>query len=260
MSLPLPVHCSIPLLRIGNPIRSYRTSPPINFYPAIITITEARRAQALLASLFTPRSGSKFSVFRRASDRARRPTSMADFRWEPTIMEHGRRRKCRNCGKQFTPDRRNWARQHYCGEPVCKKASRQNSQHRWQRSKKGRDYFSGHANVLRVTEWRKTHPNYWRKRTNNQESLQDFPFEHLLDSLRVRPDLTADALQDILRLHTLMLIGFTSILAGTRKKDNIDGAVRSVILRGRKIQRLLGSEDGFSSNSTPLNSPASKTE
>ncbi len=78
-------------------------------------------------------------------------------------MPQHRRRKCCHCGQLYEPDPRNRHHQRYCCQPACRKASKAASQHRWRASPKGRDYFLGPANVLRVQAWRKTHPGYWRR-------------------------------------------------------------------------------------------------
>ena len=62
----------------------------------------------------------------------------------------------------FVPDPRTVDRQQYCFKPACRKASKAASQARWRVSAKGRDYFRGPANTLRVRTWRAAHPGYWR--------------------------------------------------------------------------------------------------
>ena len=77
-------------------------------------------------------------------------------------MTRRRQRKCRHCGQLYEPDPRNGRRQRYCSQPACRQASKAASQARWRASPKGRDYFRGSANVLRVQAWRKAHPGLSR--------------------------------------------------------------------------------------------------
>ena len=61
-----------------------------------------------------------------------------------------KRRKCRCCNEFFFPDYRNHDRQHYCGKPACRHASKRASQQRWFRKPANRDYFRDAENVKRV--------------------------------------------------------------------------------------------------------------
>ena len=76
-----------------------------------------------------------------------------------------RKRKCKNCGLFFPPDPRNARQQQFCSKPECRKASKAASQKRWLKKEENRDYFRGPDNVLRVQEWRRDHPGYWRPKT-----------------------------------------------------------------------------------------------
>ena len=88
-------------------------------------------------------------------------------------MPRRRERKCRHCGHLYEPDPRNRYHQRYCSQPACRQASKTASQHRWRASPKGKDYFCGRANVLRVQRWREAHPGYWRSRRKKSGALQD---------------------------------------------------------------------------------------
>jgi len=85
-------------------------------------------------------------------------------------MSRRRQHKCRHCGQLYQPDPRNVRRQRYCAQPACRQASKAASQARWRASPKGRGYFRGRANVLRVQAWRKAHPGYWRRRPKASQS------------------------------------------------------------------------------------------
>ena len=74
-----------------------------------------------------------------------------------------RRCKCLHCSKFFVPAPRNRGRQKYCSDAACRWASKQPSQGRWARKAENRAYFCGPDHVLRVQEWRREHPGYWRR-------------------------------------------------------------------------------------------------
>ena len=58
-------------------------------------------------------------------------------------MKRIRKRQCQCCKDFFFPDYRNLNRQHFCGKPECRQASKSASQKRW--LKKNPDYFKGDA-------------------------------------------------------------------------------------------------------------------
>ena len=120
-------------------------------------------------------------------------------------MTSTRRRKCRHCKQLYEPDPRNRYHQRYCGEPACRQASKAASQRRWRASPKGRDYFRGSANRLRVKAWRRAHPGYWRRRRQKSRALQD----HCLTQNLVPPAdnciLDISALQDVILAQGLAL-------------------------------------------------------
>ena len=71
-------------------------------------------------------------------------------------MKRIRKRQCQCCKDFFFPDYRNLNRQHFCGKPECRQASKSASQKRW--LKKNPDYFKGSEHVERVREWRRVNP------------------------------------------------------------------------------------------------------
>jgi hypothetical protein len=72
------------------------------------------------------------------------------------------RRRCLHCLQPFLPDYRNAYHQRFCSEPACQRASKQASQRRWLRKPENRNYFREPDNALRVRDWRRAHPGYWR--------------------------------------------------------------------------------------------------
>lgn len=79
-------------------------------------------------------------------------------------------RKCKHCRTLFLPDYRNRDRQEYCNKPGCRQAYKKESQRRWLAKPENRNHFKGSANVIRVQQWRKRHPGYWRR---GRVALQD---------------------------------------------------------------------------------------
>ena len=103
-------------------------------------------------------------------------------------MPRERRRKCRCCGQLYHPDPRNRWHQKYCAAPACRQASKAASQQRWRASPKGRNYFHGSANPIRVQTWRKAHPGYWRRYRRKRRALQDHCATQVLVPPEDNPD------------------------------------------------------------------------
>jgi hypothetical protein len=153
------------------------------------------------------------------------------------MLRH-RRRKCRHCGQPYQPDPRNRWHQRYCSKAECRRASKAYSQRRWRRSIKGRDYFSGPANVVRVNAWRRTHPGYWRKHRRSKIALQDRSFQQLLGNLEDKPRLNAHALQDFVNTQGSLLVGLVANLSPSPLQENIASTTRRLILLGRQVRGL----------------------
>ena len=120
-------------------------------------------------------------------------------------MTATRRRKCRHCKQLYEPDPRNCYHQRYCAQPACRQASKAISQQRWRASPKGRDYFRGSANLLRVRVWRQAHPGYWRRRRKKSRPLQDHWLPQTLVPAEDKSTLNARALQDVILTQGLAL-------------------------------------------------------
>jgi len=139
-----------------------------------------------------------------------------------------RRRKCKNCHDLFNPDPRNLKRQKFCRKPECKEASKRYSQQKWLVKPQNKGHFSGPANVIRVQQWRKQNPGYWkRKNSKKTASLIEGALQETL-SLKTfagkgfSNDLIQNALQDSLSAKALVIIGFDTQLNKTALQDIID--------------------------------------
>jgi hypothetical protein len=159
-------------------------------------------------------------------------------------MTRTRRRKCCCCGQLYDPDSRNRYHQRYCGQPACRQASKATSQRRWRASEKGRGYFRGPANRLRVRAWRQAHPGYWRRRHQKSGALQDHCLPQVLVPAEDKCTLDARALQDLIHTQGLALTGLVAQLTGSALQENIASTTHRLIRLGREIQGLKQPEIG----------------
>ena len=162
-------------------------------------------------------------------------------------MSRRTKRKCLHCGQWFVPDSRNVTRQKYCSEPMCRKASKSASQHRWLRKPENRNYFRGPDNVQRAQEWRKNHPkNTGGKRVAEEISspLQDDCHTQTTDNKPELVDLTQSTqdfatksplLQELISAQHLVLFGLIAHLTGSLLQDDIARSSRSFIQLGQDI-------------------------
>jgi hypothetical protein len=131
-------------------------------------------------------------------------------------MAQSGQRKCLNCAEFFTPDQRNRARQHYCTQPVCRKASKAAAQAAWLAKPGNHDYFSDPSHVARVQDWRAAHPGYSRKRAKAPMVLQDsLPLQpiDLIEETSHRGEMPAPAaLQDVFTPVSPILTGLIAHL------------------------------------------------
>lgn len=154
----------------------------------------------------------------------------------PPRSRRGRRRKCRHCGELYTPDARNRYHQKYCSRAACRQASKKASQQRWLRSDKGRDYFRGPENVVRVQQWRANHPGYWKRSgPKGCDALQDLLPSQLIKRQVVTNNSSASGLQDVCSMQPALLIGLIASLTGTTLQDDIAETSRRFIVSGRDI-------------------------
>jgi len=157
-----------------------------------------------------------------------------------------RKRKCKHCNNYFQPDHRSGVRQKFCTKAACRKASKAESQRRWRHMPQNRDYFKGPLNVARVRRWRESHPGYWRKPPQPQNTLQDSLPVKIVDSMAVAQDLAKDALQDVLSAQDLVLLGLFAQLSGSALQDDIAAYARRLRQLGHDIFNCQFSQKGGS--------------
>ena len=166
-------------------------------------------------------------------------------------MKRYRRLNCKHCGKLYNPTPRRVAVQKFCPKLACQKASRADSQRRWLAKPENKTHFRGPENVLRVQEWRKNNPGYWRRRKKPPVALQDVvlaqPVEIKSDA-KVNRDcakgVLQDALQDVDQMQHPLIVGFISFFTGATLQDEIAQSMREIQTRG---VRILGEVPGVKS-------------
>ena len=146
-----------------------------------------------------------------------------------------RRRRCKSCHDLFMPDPRHLKRQKFCTKPECKTDSKMHSQQNWLKKEKNRDYFSGSEHVIRVQQWRKENPGYWKRGKSKKtpalfgHALQDTLLANTSDGKGFQLNLMQDALQDMLSGKTIVVIGFNPHLNKNALQDIIDIIGQSTI-------------------------------
>lgn len=164
-----------------------------------------------------------------------------------------RRRRCPHCKKLFIPDPRSRDRQRFCYAAACRKASKVLSQQRWLAKPENQDHWRGPSEVRRVQEWRKEHPDYWKRGTRRRGTLQDdFRAESALAKSRKRIRKLAP-LQDDFLPDDPLLAGIIASLAGSTLQEDIAATCRRLIAVGRDILRRKTTAEAVSSAPKPLN-------
>ncbi len=149
------------------------------------------------------------------------------------------KRKCKHCQTFFDPDPRSAGRQRYCSQPECRKASKANSQRRWQQQPPNRDYFTGPTHVERVRQWRKDNPGSWRRqRSRAPEALQDALEPQEIQKQRLGESFGAEVLQDAFFMQSTVFIGLIAHLSGLSLQDDIEATTRKLQQLGRDIRLL----------------------
>lgn len=129
-----------------------------------------------------------------------------------------KKKKCKHCKKLFIPDPRNANRQEYCSELECCKAGKKASQKRWLSKPENREYFRGPENVIRVQQWRKNNPGYWKKSKN---ALQDVIVEQHPVNIDDTAKFANSTLQDSLIIQPAVIIGLIANITGLALQDDI---------------------------------------
>lgn len=146
-------------------------------------------------------------------------------------MKKLKKKKCRHCRCLFVPDPRNINKQIYCRKEPCRKASKSASQKKWLSKPDNKDYFKGPDHVERVREWRKKHPDYWKRSIALQDHLNVQPFEKIDNNDRFN----ANAIQDLLLEQPPVIIGLISNFIGSPLQDDIADTLYRMQQSGQDI-------------------------
>jgi len=150
-------------------------------------------------------------------------------------MTRRKRRRCKHCKELFLPDYRNAKRQKHCQKPECRKVAKAASQKKWLEKPENADYFQSPEHVERVQRWRKDHPGYWRRKTSEQNALQDRCREN---TDKIQTDISnfvGGALQDCCIAQPSVLIGLIAHLTGFALQDDIANAIGRMQQLGNDI-------------------------
>jgi hypothetical protein len=167
-------------------------------------------------------------------------------------MSSSHPRECLHCKELFVPNAHNPGRQKFCGKPACRKASKAESQRRWLSQPGNTRYFRDEKNVERVQEWRKAHPDYWKRPPKPAVALQeictiqvvenkDLPLEISrlpLQEIVPAPDLPLQDVVPTLSTQDPLLVGLIAHLIDSPLQENVAQATRGLILKGRCILGL----------------------
>jgi hypothetical protein len=155
-----------------------------------------------------------------------------------------KRRRCRACGRLFTPDPRNEGRQKYCFVPECRQASKFASQRKWSRKTENLAYSRGAREVRRVQEWRQEHPGYWKKRVHAPNGSCPAEPQAAKPGQESRNACCGGGctLQDVCLSKNPLFVGLLSVVTGSTLQDDMAATINDLVIRGRKILRLRPSE------------------
>jgi hypothetical protein len=137
----------------------------------------------------------------------------------------------------FIPEPRAAGRQKYCRRSACREISHVTSQDRWLRNKKGRAYHTGSVSISRTQDWRKEHPQYWRRGNHAAAAASGSPRDlpTVLGKF-FRKDSCA-ALQDSWPPQVVAFVGLIAWLRGDALQDTIAADVNEIMLAGNDLLR-----------------------
>lgn len=146
------------------------------------------------------------------------------------------RRKCKCCKCFFYPNPRVGARQRYCSNEACRRASKKASQAKWLAKNPG--YFRGGDSTERVRAWRRRNPGYWkcnkRAAVSQQDQIKIYPVapeEDAACSARHAQQEQISALEPV-------LAGILAFVTGSTQQDEIAQALQKVLSLSREIGRV----------------------
>lgn len=147
--------------------------------------------------------------------------------------------KCLHCKEKHPCDPRNRGRQHYCGKPECRRASKAASQRKWLGRAENENYFRGAEACERVRRWRAAHPGYWRnKKPASGDALQEPCKSQVVENEELVVPVAGTALQETWFAQPALLVGLISVVTGHALQEDIAVSARRFLDRGRDILRM----------------------
>jgi len=146
-----------------------------------------------------------------------------------------RQRRCKNCKELYKPDPRHLKRQKFCKKSECKTASKKYSQQKWLNKPENRNHFSGPENIMRVQEWRRENPEYWKrgsplkKPSLIEDALQEMKTGKTIAGKGSSIDLIQIPLQDLISAKTHIFVGFDTHLNKSALQDIIDATGQEAV-------------------------------
>jgi len=151
------------------------------------------------------------------------------------MKKRTRQRRCKNCSELYKPDPRHLKRQKFCCKPECRAASKKYSQQKWLNKPENQNHFSGAENVIRVQEWRRENPEYWKRRSPLkkppliEDALQEMKTGKTIAGKGSSIDLIQIPLQDLISAKTLVFIGFDTHLNKNALQEIIDSTDQETV-------------------------------
>jgi hypothetical protein len=162
------------------------------------------------------------------------------------------RRKCCQCKEFFLPDARNRYHQRYCGQPVCRRASKAASQRKWEGQPENRDYYCGPEKAAKVRAWRMAHPGYWKRRREKSGALPDVLITQTPEPLgEAKPD-DGIALPEVWIAQDPLLVGLIAHFTGIALPEDIAVVANRFVAHG---QALMGRSKHENRKTNPLDGP-----
>ncbi len=140
------------------------------------------------------------------------------------------KKKCKNCGEWFKPNRFNKHHQQYCTASDCKRVSRKVSNKKYRAKHKDSPEFKNKEKE-RVYRWRQANPKYSRK---NRKKLKEK--NALRDIATAEKESDIAVLRDIAYRQSVIFEGFLS-LTYNALQDNIGAIKEELYIRGSELSK-----------------------
>ena len=167
-----------------------------------------------------------------------------------------RRKKCRNCGRLFIPNRFNHHHQTYCSNPECRRVGKRASDRKYRKKQSVKLDFRLKESH-RVQVYQKKNPTYWKnrkkdsKKSSEKELLHDFAqVEKLQNDIAV--------LRDIAIWQGTAFKGLVSYITDEVLRDDIGVSCNRLYDRGKEVSGM-GPEILFNIKSTEFHNETQRT-